>query len=110
MITLMERVVGEVVANGQDLSLFGDNMVVDLDLSHGNLPVGSRVRVGPVLCEVTPKPHRGCAKYAVRFGQEARALLGAPDLADRSLRGKYLRALEPGRVSVGDVIEVLSRP
>ena len=45
-LTVMRRDIGEVIANGQPLTLFGDNLVVDLDLSEANLPTGSRIRVG----------------------------------------------------------------
>ena len=44
-----------VVANGQPLELHGDNLYLSLDLSASNLPIGSRVRVGEALLEVTPK-------------------------------------------------------
>ena len=107
MVTVMEHGVAELIGNSQDLGLFGDNVLVDLDLSYSVLPAGARIRLGPVLCELTSKPHRGCGKFAVRFGSEARALLAAEDLADRSLRGRHLRVLEGGRLTVGDAIVVL---
>ena len=66
-ITVMEAAVAELIANGQPLVLFGDNLFLDLDLSVGNLPPGSRVRVGGALMEVTPKPHNGCHKFRGRF-------------------------------------------
>lgn len=53
-VTAMEVGVGEWIANGQDLALFGDNLVVDLALDEANLPVGSRVRAGTAVLEVPP--------------------------------------------------------
>lgn len=109
MVTVMEHGVAEVIAGGQDLGLFGDNLLVDLDLSLEALPVGSRLRVGEAECRVTPKPHRGCGKFSLRFGADARAVLDLPAWAPRSLRGRHLEVLVAGRVRPGDPVVVLSR-
>ena len=52
----MRADVARLIADGQDLSLFGDNLLVELDLSVENLPAGTRLRIGTALCEVTPLP------------------------------------------------------
>src|SRR5262249_61846112 len=65
-LTVMEAPVAELIANGQPLSVFGDNLFVRLDLSEDNLPVGSVLRVGSAILEVTAKPHNGCRKFAAR--------------------------------------------
>src|SRR5207248_2449735 len=109
-ITVMRADVAEVFADGQPLSVFGDNLLVELDLSIANLPAGTRLRVGTALCEVTPQPHTGCSKFAARFGQEARDLTYAEAFEDWRLRGLYIRVIEPGEVGPGDPIRVLSRP
>lgn len=109
-LTVMRADVARVIANGQPLSLFGDNLQVELDLSTGNLPAGARLRVGTAICEVTPKPHTGCGKFAARFGQDARDVTNAPEFADDHLRGIHFRVIEPGEVGPGDEIHVLSRP
>ena len=54
-LAVMRRDVAELIANGQALTVFGDNLFVDLDISDANLPVGTRLRVGSALVEVTPK-------------------------------------------------------
>jgi hypothetical protein len=108
-ISVMRADVALLFAHGQELSLFGDNLIVDLDLSARNLPVGTRLRVGGALCEVTKKPHTGCKKFGARAGQDALELTKAPELADQRLRGLYVRVVEPGEVGPGDAIEVLSR-
>ena len=41
-VTVMQTSIASLIANGQPLELFGDNLFVDLDLSHGNLPPGLR--------------------------------------------------------------------
>ena len=109
-ITVMRADVGRLVANGQPLALFGDNLVVELDLSTENLPTGTRLRVGTAVCEVTPMPHTGCGKYEARFGRDARAFTNAPEHKHDHLRGIYIRVIEPGEVSPGDAISVLARP
>src|SRR5690349_18494413 len=55
-IAIMRRDVAELLANGQPLTLFGDSLFVDFDISLGNLPIGSRLRVGEAVVEVTPMP------------------------------------------------------
>ncbi len=109
-ITVMRADVARLIANGQPLSLFGDNLLVELDVSPANLPVGTRLQVGTAVCEVTPKPHTGCGKFAARFGQDAREVTAAVEFQDWRLRGLYFRVLEAGEVSPSDQIRVLSRP
>jgi MOSC domain-containing protein YiiM len=108
-LTVMQIDVATLVANGQPLTLFGDNLIVDLDLSVANLPIGSQVRVGGATLEVTPKPHNGCQKFRARFGPEAVRFVSKPDLRHRNLRGIYMRVVLPGEVSPGDPVEVIVR-
>ena len=58
-LAVMRRDVAELIANGQPLSLFGDNLFVDLDISTANLPSGTRLRVGAALVEGSGMPHNG---------------------------------------------------
>ena len=108
-IAVMRRDVAEVIAAGQPLTLFGDNLFVDLDLSAASLPCGSRLRVGDAVVEVTPKPHNGCHKFNGRFGGDALRFVQQKPTRDQNLRGIYWRVAEPGEVCVGDPIHVLSR-
>jgi hypothetical protein len=109
-VTLIRADAARVFTNGQPLALPGDNLLVDLDLHENNLPAGTRLRIGTALCEVTPKPHTGCAKFAGRFGAEARAITADPEFVEWRLRGLHVRVIEAGEVRPGDAIEVLSRP
>ena len=109
-LAVMQLGVAELLANGQPLALFGDNLFLDLDLSAANLPIGSRVRAGAVLLEVTPKAHNGCRKFLSRFGDEALRFISAPERRALRMRGIYLRVIEDGEVAVGDAVEVVTRP
>ena len=108
-ITLMREDFGRLAANGQPLSLFGDNLVVDLDTSVANLPTGSRLRLGDSLLEVTPEPNTGCLKYRQRFGGDALRLTADRRFRDLRLRGIYVKVVEPGEIALGDRIEVVRR-
>ncbi len=109
-LAVMQRDVAELIANSQPLTLFGDNLILELDLSAANLPIGSRVRAGSAMLEVTPMPHNGCGKFQNRFGEDARTFVSKPELRHRNLRGIYLRVVKAGEVRVNDIVEVVARP
>src|SRR5437870_5826950 len=71
-VRLMRADVARLLADGSPVEQCDDNLLVELDLSLGNLPAGTRLRIGTALCAVTPKPHTGCSKFAGRFGADAR--------------------------------------
>lgn len=108
-ITLMRADVAELFANGQALSLFGDNLLVLLDLSRENLPTGTRLGVGSAVLEVTPEPHDGCLKFRQRFGGDALRLTAQPSHRTLRLRGLYAKVVEEGDIAVGDPVRVLHR-
>jgi MOSC domain-containing protein YiiM len=108
-LAVMRRDVAELIANGQPLTVFGDNLFVDLDIAAANLPVDTRLCVGEAVVAVTPKPHNGCLKFKARFGGDALRFVQAPATRDRNLRGIYWRVVEPGEVAVGAPVRVLSR-
>ncbi len=108
-LAVMQVGVAQLLANGQPLPLFGDNLYLDLDLSEDNLPPGTRLRIGAATVQVTPMPHNGCRKFRSRFGGEALRFVSAPELRARHLRGIYMRVVSEGEVAPGDAVEVLSR-
>jgi MOSC domain-containing protein YiiM len=108
-ITAMESGVGELIANGQSLTLYGDNLILDLALDAANLPTGSVLHVGEVVLSVTAEPHTGCAKYSARFGAAALKAISRPARSDQRLRGIHLRVVRGGVVRVGDAVVVAER-
>jgi hypothetical protein len=109
-IAVMQADVAELVANGQPLTLFGDSLFLDLDLSTPNLPAGTRVRVGAAVLEVTPVPHNGCRKFQGRFGPDALRFVSMKELRHRNLRGIYMQVVEPGEAGPGDPVTVARPP
>jgi MOSC domain len=109
-LAVMQHDVAGLIANGQPLTLFGDNLFVELDLSANNLPAGTRLRVGEALVEMTAEPHDGCIKFKGRFGPDALRFVQARETRHRNLRGVYWKVIEPGLARGGDAIRVLSRP
>ncbi len=94
--------------------LAGDQLYLDLDLSHENLPAGSRLVIGDpqvrgAVIEVTEQPHHGCAKFVERFGAEAMRFVNGSVGRPLRLRGLNARVVVPGRVRPGDPVSV-SRP
>src|SRR5262245_5775455 len=81
-IAVMQIDVARLIANGQPLTLFGDNLFVELDLSAINLPPGTRVLIGGALLEITPMPTNGCRKFQARFGADALRFVSATHLRD----------------------------
>ena len=108
-ITVMRLDVAALIANGQPLTLFGDNLFVDLDITTGNLPAGTRLTLGECMLEITPEPHTGCKKFKQRFGFDALKFTALEELGGHNLRGIHWRVVEPGTIRVGDTIDVLSR-
>ena len=108
------RMVSFLAGDPERRPLAGDQLYLDLDLSHDNLPVGTRLTIGDpavrgAVIEVTAPPHTGCAKFIERFGAEAMRFVNGSVGRPLRLRGLNARVVEPGRVRPGDRV-LVTRP
>ena len=108
-VTLMSVRVAELIGAGtRPLGLAGDNFLVDLDLGEDALPVGSRLRLGNAVLQVSDMPHLGCKKFSARFGQEALRWINWKPHRVRRLRGVNCRVVAGGTVTLGDPVDILA--
>ncbi|MBK9178003.1 MAG: MOSC domain-containing protein [Acidimicrobiales bacterium] len=98
------RVIALLAPEPHRWALAGDQLYVDLDLSEANLPAGTRLRLGSAVIEVTAEPHRGCAKFAARFGPDALRFVNSDVGRQLRLRGLNAKVVQPGRLHRGDAI------
>ena len=110
-LNLMSARAAALVAGDRDRwPLAGDQLYIDLALGPQNLPPGTRLRLGTAVIEVTDQPHRGCAKFAARFGRGRVAVRELTHRNRLSLRGINARVVVEGKVSLGDAVTVLRQP
>lgn len=103
-VTVMNARVAELVAGGTDrMPLAGDQLYIDLDISHDNLPAGSLLTVGRTVLQVSEAPHLGCAKFLERFGTEAMRFVNSRTGRQLRLRGMNTQVVVPGTVRLGDL-------
>jgi hypothetical protein len=88
-------------------ALAGDQLHLDLDLSHANLPPGTRLALGSAVIEITEIPHTGCAKFRDRFGADALRFVNSPVGRDLRLRGLNAKVVVAGTVRQGDEVRKL---
>lgn len=107
-VTLMNtRVVGLLARTRDRWQLAGDQLYVDFDLSEENLPAGTRLAVGSAVLEVSPAPHRGCKKFAARFGLDALRFVNSETGYALRMRGMNAQVIRAGTVRTGDVVRKL---
>lgn len=80
----------------------GDNLFLDLDLGHDNLPAGQRLALGTAQIEITEIPHTGCDQFIAQYGRDACVFVNTGPGKRNRLRGVYARVVRDGRISVGD--------
>jgi MOSC domain-containing protein YiiM len=102
------RALASIAGDRERWQLAGDQLIVDLDLSIDNLPVGTRLQIGEAIAEVTEPPHSGCAKFAGRFGADALGWANGPGGRTQRRRGMHVRVLVSGTVRQGDAIRKLA--
>ena len=109
-VTLMNvRMLKIVAVDKEAMCLAGDNLIVDLDLSEENLPVGSHLEIGDhVVLEITAESHTGCGAFARRYGLQAREFVNSPRWKPLHLRGRYGRVIHGGTIQVGDTVRKIN--
>jgi hypothetical protein len=104
-VTLMNaRAAGLVAGARERWALAGDQLYVDLDLSATSLPPGTLIEIGSALLEVTAEPHRGCGKFARRFGVDALKWVNSEAGRELNLRGIYARVVTGGTIRLGEEV------
>lgn len=83
-------------------ALAGDQLYLDIDLSHANLPSGTRLQIGDAVIEITAEPHTGCGKFRARFGPDALRFVNSPVGKALRLRGACAKVVVPGEIRRGD--------
>jgi hypothetical protein len=103
------RILRQIAGHEDAVCLAGDNLIVDFDVSEGNLPAGSRLTVGAsVVLEITEIPHTGCNSFAARYGDDARAFINNSQGRELHLRGRYARIVVGGMITAGDTVRKAS--
>ena len=104
-LTLMNsRVARAIAETEEEWALAGDQIYVDMDLSHENLPVGTHLQVGSAMIRISEQPHTGCKKFVERFGADALRFVNVGRGAESRFRGLNAQIVESGTVSVGDKV------
>ncbi len=62
------------------------------------------------MIEITDQPHRGCAKFASRFGRDALRFVSSAFGGELRLRGVNAKVIVPGTVRTGDEVRKHSHP
>ncbi len=109
-ITVMNARLIELVAQAEDRwSLAGDQLYIDMDLSHDNLPPGTRLAIGSAVIEVSADPHTGCKKFSARFGADAMKFVNSSEGKQLHLRGINTRVVRGGVIQTGDIIRKIKK-
>jgi len=104
-LTLMNARAAALVAGTENHGgLPGDQVYVDLDLGHENIPPGTRLQLGDAVIEVSAKPHTGCAKFRARFGADALRFVNSEVGRELNLRGINTKVVVAGTVRPGDAV------
>ena len=105
-VTLMNaRAIALLARTKEHWPLAGDQLYVDLDLSVGNLPAGTRLQIGSAVLLITAQPHTGCKQFAARFGAGGRAVRQlARGRATTAARHQRPGARAGRGVTMGDIV------
>ncbi|MFT3781378.1 MAG: hypothetical protein QM790_05120 [Nibricoccus sp.] len=83
----------------------GDTLFTNLDLSHANLPRGSKLQVGNAIIEISDVENDACMKFAKHHGSVVLDWIRLPQNRPLRLRGAFAKVSVGGKVRIGDVIK-----
>lgn len=105
-VSILQKRVLDLCWRDRDTVVFpGDTMIVDMDLSQANLPVGTRLEAGSAVLEVSDKFNDACAKWKVRHGRDSYDWINRPEHVTHRLRGVLCKIVQDGTVRLGDVLQ-----
>ena len=96
------RIIQAIAGNKPRWTLSGDQLVVDIDITHHNMPPGTTLCIGSAVVEITAKPHTGCSKFMSRFGKSALIFVSGNQAMQQRRRGANAKILKSGTVRIGD--------
>ena len=104
---LQKRVLDLVYEPGGDTIHPGDTFIVDMDLSHENLPVGAILQSGDVQLRVGGHWNNACVKWKVRYGVAALNWVREDKNIKYRLRGVLCEIIKDGTIANGDLLTKL---
>ena len=84
-----------------DWGMFGENLTIE-GLDESQVRIGSTYKLGNALVQIT-QPREPCYKLGIRFGNQD--IL--KQFIDHGFPGTYIRVLQPGKVAIGDTMEMV---
>jgi hypothetical protein len=89
------------------MTLSGDQLQVDLDLSEDNLPPDTLLEIGDAVLCVSALPHRPCKHFVERFGASAAKKVARANRVGKRGRGVLCSVVKAGTIRDGDAIRVV---
>ena len=90
--------------DGEDAIYPGDTIIVDMDLSHENMPIGSQFKIGKAVLEVSDIYNGGCKKWIARYGATSTHWFNRTDNRTKRLRGMLCQIVSDGVIKKGDLL------
>lgn len=104
---LSKRMLDLVWQEGDKAPYPGDTMIADMDFSEHPLPVGSQLKAGTAIVEVSDVFNDACTKWKARYGAASREWINRPDNVPHRFRGVLCKIVQDGEVQVGENLVLL---